>query len=102
MGHGTAVPGHFDIDLVIYSRGKNAFISPVIGTYLSVLYSLLPSLTHTHSLSHALSLCLCMCMSLSLHVSVCLSLSLSLSLFLSLSLSFSVSLSSPPFFNAFA
>jgi hypothetical protein len=22
MGHGTAVPGHFDIDLVIYSRGK--------------------------------------------------------------------------------
>ena len=21
MGHGTAVPGHFDIDLVIYSRG---------------------------------------------------------------------------------
>ena len=22
MGHGTAVPGHFDIDLVIYSRGE--------------------------------------------------------------------------------
>ena len=22
MGHGTTVPGEFDIDLVIYSRGK--------------------------------------------------------------------------------
>ena len=21
LGHGTAVPGHYDIDLVIYSRG---------------------------------------------------------------------------------
>ena len=30
MGHGTAVPGHFDIDLVIYSRGaaKLCFIPP--------------------------------------------------------------------------
>jgi hypothetical protein len=27
MGHGTAVPGHFDIDLVLYSRGKILFYS---------------------------------------------------------------------------
>ena len=37
MGHGTAVPGHFDIDLVIYSRGKSCvFYQTVhIQTFMS-------------------------------------------------------------------
>ena len=29
LGHGTAVPGHYDIDLVIYSRG----IYPILLSY---------------------------------------------------------------------
>ena len=39
MGHGTAVPGHFDIDLVIYSRGK---------TNLYVLYAFPSRLKFNH------------------------------------------------------
>ena len=79
MGHGTAVPGHFDIDLVIYSRGKNAFYFSS-NWYLSVcaLLSISLSLTHTHSLAHFLSVCVCVCLCLCL----CLSLSLSLCLYL--------------------
>ena len=30
LGHGTAVPGHYDIDLIIYSRGMPAFYAIII------------------------------------------------------------------------
>ncbi len=49
MGHGTTVPGHFDIDLVIYSRGKHTYLS-------SHLFSTIPPLLPTLSLSLSLSL----------------------------------------------
>ena len=54
MGHGTAVPGHFDIDLVVYSRGEMNFHA----FYVSSDYepgdgnsSRLRSLIHTIDLS---------------------------------------------------
>ena len=74
MGHGTAVPGHFDIDLVIYSHGTH--------------FLLLLLLVH-------LSACLCftVCLSVTCLSVTCLSPSLSLSLSLSLTLSLSLSLS---------
>ena len=37
LGHGTAVPGHYNIDLVIYSRGIYMY------TFLQALYSVISS-----------------------------------------------------------
>ena len=37
LGHGITVPGHFDIDLVLYSRSKFVRYSTLMGIYFPLV-----------------------------------------------------------------